>query len=131
MADELQRAVREWLEEQEHAGIPAGKRKVPGKLDDLLWNVLTELQRKPFLTTKRLVFYYEIRGYEMFVSRKDKSITRSSVMLSFHRALELQAEGKPVSGPKKLGTFGASYLYPIFQEIGVLPHPLTRKRGAE
>ena len=25
-----------------------------------------------------------------------------------------------VAGPKKLGTFGASYLYPVFVRIGVI-----------
>ena len=34
--------------------------------------------------------------------------------------MELQKAGLPVSGPKKLKTFGASYLYPIFMEIGVI-----------
>ncbi len=53
----------------------------------------------------------------MFVTRKDKSITRASVMMAFHKALEL---GRIVTGPKKLGTFGASYLYPVFREIGVI-----------
>lgn len=28
-----------------------------------------------------------------------------------------------VAGPKKLGCFGASYLYPIFLEIGVISLP--------
>ena len=28
--------------------------------------------------------------------------------------------GRIVSGPKKLGTFGASYLYPVFVRIGVI-----------
>jgi hypothetical protein len=37
--------------------------------------------------------------------------------MSFHRALEL---GEKATGPKKLGTFGASYLYPIFMRIGVI-----------
>ena len=29
-----------------------------------------------------------------------------------------KAEAEDVSGPKKLGTFGASYLYPVFLRIG-------------
>lgn len=38
-------------------------------------------------------------------------------MVAFHKALELD---RVVTGPKKLGTFGASYLYPVFREIGVI-----------
>ena len=51
---------------------------------------------------------------EMFISRKEKSITKATVMIAFHKALELMDAEGSVSGPKKLGTFGASYLYPVF-----------------
>ena len=85
--------------------------------DDLLWDTLVKFQRYPFHTAKNLEFFYIIKGNEMFVTRKDKSITRASVMMAFHKALEL---GRIVTGPKKLGTFGASYLYPVFREIGVI-----------
>ena len=56
----------------------------------------------------------------MFVDRRDKSITRSTVALSLGRAAEIRRRGAAVTGPKKLGTFGASYIYPIFRSIGVL-----------
>ena len=56
----------------------------------------------------------------MFVSRKDKSITKATVLVAFHKAMELQRGGKGIGGPKKLGTFGASYLFPIFVRLGVI-----------
>lgn len=89
-------------------------------LEDALWDALVLLEGKCFETAKHLKYSYSIRGYEIFVSRKDKSITRSTVNLSLWNAMELQKAGLPVSGPKKLKTFGASYLYPIFVEIGVI-----------
>lgn len=89
-------------------------------LEDALWDALVLLEGKNFETAKHLNYSYSIKGYEIFVSRKDKSITRSTVNLSLWNAMELQKAGLPVSGPKKLKTFGASYLYPIFQEIGVI-----------
>lgn len=89
-------------------------------LEDALWDVLVMLEGREFETAKHLNYSYSIKGYEIFVSRKDKSITRSTVNLSLWNAMELQKAGLPVSGPKKLKTFGASYLYPIFQEIGVI-----------
>lgn len=89
-------------------------------LEDALWDVLVLLEGKNFETAKHLNYSYSIKGYEIFVSRKDKSITRSTVNLSLWNAMELQKAGLHVSGPKKLKTFGASYLYPIFQEIGVI-----------
>ena len=85
--------------------------------EEALWDALCALQNRTFRTAKGLEYTYTIKGYEMFVDRKEKSITRSSVNIAFHRALELD---RVVTGPKKLGVFGASYLYPIFIEIGLI-----------
>lgn len=89
-------------------------------LEDALWDALVLLVGKSFETAKHLHYSYSIKGYEIFVSRKDKSITRATVNLSLRNAMDLQKAGLPVSGPKKLKTFGASYLYPIFLELGVI-----------
>ena len=78
---------------------------------DELWKRLPEYEGHIFYTSKGLDFTYKIR------SRKEKSVTRASVEIGLKKALEV--EGK-VSGPKKLGTFGASYLYPVFQELGIV-----------
>lgn len=82
-----------------------------------MWNILADLQGCVFLTAKGLKFTYKVRGGEMFVNRKSKSITQATVFMAFHKAMEL---GGVVAGPKKLGTFGASYLYPVFVRIGVI-----------
>ncbi len=87
---------------------------------ELLWQVLCELQQVTFHTVKGIPFTYGIRGYEMFVDRKEKSITQATVLLSAQRVLEKQNQGIAITGPKKIGTFGASYLYPIFQQIGLI-----------
>lgn len=87
------------------------------ELENLLWDTLVLFQGYPFHTAKKLEFTYSLKGHEMFVSRKEKSLTRASIMLAFRKALELK---RMVSGPKKLGTFGASYLYPIFLRLGVI-----------
>ena len=58
-----------------------------------------------------------IAGNELFVDRRGKSITRATVNLAYQNAREL--EGR-VSGPKLLGVFGASYLYPVFLRLGVI-----------
>lgn len=82
-----------------------------------LWSMLLYLQGCVFLTAKGLKFTYKIKGGEMFVNRKSKSITQAMVFMAFRKAMEL---GDAVAGPKKLGTFGASYLYPIFVRLGVI-----------
>lgn len=85
--------------------------------EEALWSILTDLQGCVFLTAKGLKFTYKIKGGEMFVSRKSKSITQATVFMAFHKAMEL---GGVVAGSKKLGTFGASYLYPVFVRIGIV-----------
>ena len=85
--------------------------------EEALWEVLELLSGCIFYTTKGLKFRYTIKGGEMFVNRKSKSITQATVFMAYRRAVELDGI---VTGPKKLGTFGASYLYPVFVRIGVL-----------
>ena len=88
---------------------------------EVLWQELIQMQGEPFYTAKGLEFHYEIRGNELFVDRKDKSITRSTVNLTYRKAMDLLRAGEVVDGPKKLGTFGSSYLFPIFIRLGVIP----------
>ena len=109
MTEEQRQAVRCLKESLE--------KKEADTLDEILWETLTKFQGHPFYTAKELEFFYMIKGNEMFVTRKDKSITRASVMMAFHKVLELD---RVVTGPKKLGTFGASYLYPVFCYLGVI-----------
>ena len=87
------------------------------KAQDYLWNELVLLQSQTFRTVKGLEYTYQIRGNEMFVSRKTKSITKASVDLALEKIIELSGK---VAGPKKLKCFGASYLYPIFIEMGLI-----------
>ena len=98
MEEKLKKIVEEQNLEQEN----------PEELALLLWQV-------EFQTVKGLAFTYVIKGNEMFIDRKEKSITKSSVLLAFQNLVK---QGGIISGPKKLGTFGASYLYPIFMELG-------------
>ena len=60
-------------------------------------------------------------GNELWVvidgEKKEKSISRSTVELGFQKYLELLKTEGVVTGPKKLGVFGASYLLPLFQRF--------------
>ena len=109
----LQEGTRDYVK------VGCGEGKL-NELEELLWQVLVAVQGEVFRTAKGLEFTYYIKGNEMFVSRKDKSLTRATVTLAFRTALAMQRNGESVSGPKKLKTFGASYLYPVFQQIGVI-----------
>ena len=83
--------------------------------ENQLWDELIENEERIWRTSRGLEFSYKIIGNEMFIDRKEKSITRSTVNIAYRKAVEL----KVVTGPKKLGVFGASYLYPVFMELGI------------
>ena len=84
-----------------------------------LWSKLIDNQGKQYYTMKKLPFEYSIKGNELFVSRKEKSITRATVNQAYRKAKTLMENDGQVSGAKKLGTFGASYLYTIFLDLGI------------
>ncbi len=91
---------------------------------DSLWECIIRFEEYGFRTVKGMKFRYTVCGGEIFVDRKEgsKSITRSTVNLAYKNALRiLKAEGR-VEGPKKLGTFGASYLYPMLVRFGVISY---------
>ena len=105
MEEKLKKIVEEQNLEQEN----------PEELALLLWQVLKQYEQVEFQTVKGLAFTYVINGNEMFIDRKEKSITKSSVLLAFQNLVK---QGGIISGPKKLGTLGASYLNPNFMELG-------------
>lgn len=87
--------------------------------EECLWDAIMAYAGYRFLTEKGLPLKYTVEGGELFFNRKEKSVTKSSVILAFKQARRIQETEGCVSGPKKLGTFGASYLYPVFLRIGV------------
>lgn len=87
--------------------------------EECLWDAILAFAGYPFVTEKGLPLKYTVEGGEIFFNRKEKSVTRATVMRAFHQARTIQESEGCVSGPKKLGTFGASYLYPVFLRIGV------------
>ena len=90
------------------------------EVSEILWETLLLFEGYPFITAKGLRYYYTIKGNEVFFTRKEKSVTRATVNIAFQTALNLQKDGIHITGPKMLGCFGASYLYPIFKRIGVI-----------
>ena len=94
--------------------------------DHYLWEAMTAFEGYSFMTAKGLSFTYQVKrgraGHttgEIVFDRKEKSVTRSTVIRAFHNALKVQKQEGFVSGPKKLGVFGASYLFPVFLRLGV------------
>lgn len=88
-----------------------------------VWALLQAHEGETFYTSKRLPFHYQIRGGELFVDRKSKSITVSTVANALARIQEREAAGDLITGPKKIGCYGASYLYPVFLQLGIIHLP--------
>jgi hypothetical protein len=113
-----------------------------------LWQTVLAFQNEPFYTSSGLPFSYTVKckkngesGGELLISRKEgsKTLTRSSVMLAFHRILnEIQTEEivlpdgtvqkrllpTQYKGPKAIGQiFGISYVYSLFWKWGLIRVP--------
>lgn len=79
-----------------------------------LWQLLEQHQQEVFYTMKKLPFQYTIKGGEMFVDRRSKSITRAT----FGQALnKLQEKPDAITGPKALNVFGAPYIWAILKTL--------------
>lgn len=104
----------------------SGMEKTPGaenvpETESEFWEWLVSHQGETFFTVKHLAFTYRIRGGEMFVDRRSKSITRSTVCGAFARMLG--DEHQEIRGPKALNCFGAPYLWAIFIHLGFAKNP--------
>lgn len=118
-----------------HEGIAAAA----DNADELLWNAIIEHQGEIFYTKMGLPFMYVVRNKkngdlsgELIISRKEesKTLTKSSIMLAFHRILEeITVEDGVIvptfyKGPKAIGQFfGISYTYSIFWRLGLIAVP--------
>ena len=123
---------------QLYEGIIAG-RPIP-ELETILWDAVVAYQNQPLRTLSGLEFSYTVKhkkngeySGELLVSRKEtsKTLTRSSVLLAFHKVLEateVTAEGDEASfqppayrGPKAIGQiFGISYIFSLFLALGLI-----------
>ena len=65
----------------------------------------------------------KLRGGELSVNRRRKSITVSTVRRALEKITLLEAAGEVITGPKKIGCYGASYLYPVLLALDVLERP--------
>ena len=88
-----------------------------------VWALLQAHEGETFYTAKGLPFHYQVHGGELFVNRKSKSITISTVANALQRIQKQEDAGERITGPKKIGGYGASYLYPVFLQLGILRLP--------
>ena len=123
---------------QLYEGIIEG-RPIP-ELETILWDAVVAYQNQPLRTLSGLEFSYTVKhkkngeySGELLVSRKEtsKTLTRSSVMLAFHKVLEqievTEKDGTVLfappsyTGPKAIGQiFGISYIFSLFLALGLI-----------
>ncbi|MCD8097627.1 MAG: hypothetical protein LUE31_06260 [Lachnospiraceae bacterium] len=77
---------------------------------EALWEWLLQNEGQSFYTKKGLEFTYYIKGGELFASRRERSITRSTFEYALRRLRERPQE---VTGPKSLNVYGAPYVYAL------------------
>lgn len=82
-----------------------------------LWKILETRQGETFYTAKNLPFQYTIRGGEMFVDRRSRSITRATFANALAKIRERPDE---VKGPKSLNVFGAPYVWALLMALGIV-----------
>lgn len=81
------------------------------------WQWLIAMQGRTFYTVRRLPFTFTVKGGELFVDRRKKSITKATCEKAYQNAVTKREE---LHGPKALNVFGAPYLWALFQEAKIL-----------
>ena len=87
---------------------------------DALWEAVLLFVGFPFHTAKGFKFSYAVRGNELFVNRKEKSITRATIELAYEKVLSDR-----MIDLKQLGVFGVSYRYPMFVRFNIVERPAS------
>lgn len=161
--EELKGKMKKAIEaaETDTAGIDTAKIDT-AEIDTALWQTVIAYQNALFHTSSGLPFSYTVKhkkngeySGELVVSRKEgsKTLTRSSVMLAFHKVFEatktmdmIAEDGSlqktlllpEYKGPKSIGQiFGISYVYSMFWKMGLIGVPekvdekLSGKKKAE
>lgn len=82
-----------------------------------LWDRIVRQQGTCFYTKQGLPFTYTVKGGELFTQRRQRSITRSTFEKSYDKAISNPAA---ITGPKKLGVYGATYIWAIFRGMGII-----------
>ena len=87
---------------------------------ETLWQTLEARQGTVYYTAKNLPFQYAVRGGEMFVDRRSRSITKATFAIALQKIREHPDQ---IRGPKSLNVFGAPYVWALLVALGVTGGP--------
>ena len=85
---------------------------------DLLWQLIVAHQNETFYTLKKLPFTYTVKGGEIFVDRRSKSITKATLEQALDK---LEKDPDRITGPKSMNVFVAPYIWAIFKTFSIVP----------
>ena len=107
--------------EEQNAVVDAVRAcKNPEERGDRLWKAVEFYAGQQFYTSKKLPFTYTVKGGELFCDRKEKSITRATILRAYEKILAAEEAGEPIRGPKQLSMFGAPYIWSVLKGIGLI-----------
>lgn len=94
---------------------------------ETLWKAIELFAGYVFHTATGLKYTYTVHGGELFISRKEKSVTMSTVEKAYKKVAGDSV--RIYNRPKDQGDlFGISYIYPIFYRFGLIDVPEKVKR---
>lgn len=94
---------------------------IDGGMEEL-WACIILFAGYTFKTVTGLKYTYTVNGGELFISRKEKSVTRASVEKAYNNIVNNKLH--MYNRPKDLGDiFGISYIYPLFYRFGLIDVP--------
>jgi len=95
-------------------------------LNEYIWNEVAAREGRVFTTDKGKPFSYHLKRTKhgemlgaIVIDGSSAEITRSTLLLALHEAIDIQKRKGCVSRPGQLGTYGSRFLYPVCLDIGI------------
>lgn len=104
-----ERACKEFVAELPHMSKQ--------ECEQALWGLIKLHEGCIFYTVSGLRYKYKVIDGEIRIDVKKERITKLSVMQAMNKAIEISSI---VSGPRKFGVTGNSYVYPILVRFGLI-----------
>lgn len=96
-----------------------GSAQVDEEFYDLLWDTICAFQNVPFFCKGSESYTYVVHDDELELKGLNKVFCRNALNYSADKALFLRQHQSHVDRPERLGTIGASYIYPLFEKLGI------------
>lgn len=96
-----------------------GTAEIDEEFYDQLWDTICAFQNVTFKCKGNETYTYEVHDDELELKGLNKVFCRNALNYSADKALFLRQHQSHVDRPERLGTIGASYIYPLFEKLGI------------